>query len=98
MINLFMKRTEKKNKMETELIAKYDSRKSFYGKAKVTHVGQFLELKSYDTIAVYYNMLTNELKVMGRFSATTARHINEFLQQLGFNKITKAEMEAGYEK
>ena len=93
-----MKRTEKKNKMETELIAEYDSGKSFYGKAKIIKTGAITELKSYDTIVARYNYNTNVVKVYRWYSATTARHINEFLQQLGFNKITKAEMEAGYEK
>ena len=29
------------------------------------------------------------------YSKTTARHINEFLQQNGFNKMSKKEMEEG---
>ena len=34
-----------------------------------------------------------KVKVFGWYSNTTARHINEFLQQNGFNKMSKKEME-----
>ena len=34
-----------------------------------------------------------KVKVFGWYSNTTARHINEFLQQNGFDKMSKKEME-----
>lgn len=79
--------------METELQAIHDSRASFYGKAIVINDGMFSQLRSYDTIVAEYNHELNEVKVNGWYSSTTARHINEFLQQLGFDKMTKVEME-----
>lgn len=79
--------------MEKELITKKDSRSSFYGKATLVHNGDITELKSYNTIVAEYNHKTNKIKVFGWFSSTTARHINEFLQYYGFNKVTKKEMD-----
>lgn len=78
--------------METELKAEYTTQKSFYGKAVVIRDGMVDKLKSYKTIVAEYNHQTNELKVHGWYSRTTAMHINEFAQQLGFDKMTKAEM------
>ncbi len=73
------------------LQAKYDNRASFYKKAKVLKYNGALYLQSYDTsIAKVENCNTI---INGWFSQTTARHINEFLYQLGFNKMTKKEME-----
>lgn len=76
-----------------ELYPVYDSRPSFYGKAKVLidERGN-KKLQSYNTIVAERN--GDELKVNGYYSPTTARHINEFLQQEGFEKMTKKEMEA----
>ena len=79
--------------METELKAVYTNQKSFYGKALVIKDGDYSKLVSYKTIVAQYNHKTNELKVHGWYSRTTAMHINEFAQQLGFDKMTKAEME-----
>ena len=53
---------------------------------------------SYSTIvAVITDGIATEdgkptVKVNGWYSATTARHINEFLQQHGFDAMTKKEM------
>jgi len=80
--------------MEYELQTQYDSRKSFYGKAKVEVKDGVHYLYSYDTLVAEYNEKTGEVDVKGWYSATTARHINEFLQQLGFDKMTKTKMEA----
>ena len=57
---------------------RYDSRKSFYGKAKVE-----------DDKLYSYNTLVAEIKdgkpvVYGLYSQTTARHIKEWLRQNGF--------------
>lgn len=84
------------------LVPQYDTRKSFYGKARIyrNEKGSIL-LMSYETIVAEIQdaIATEEGKekiiVHGYYSATTARHINEFLQQHGYPKMTKKEMEGG---
>ena len=76
-----------------ELFPKYDTRKSFYGKARVVeHENGDKDLISYTTTVA--SIRNNILHVYGWFSNTTARHINEFLKQNGFDPMTKKEMEA----
>lgn len=83
-----------------ELKPQYDSAKSFYKKANVYRDDEGnLLLMSYTTIvARIQDAITTEdgqpkLIVNGWYSATTARHINEFIQQHGFPKMSKKEME-----
>lgn len=78
----------------------YDSRKSFYKKAKVYKDSKgHLLLVSYSTIVaeITDGMMTEDglptVKVNGWYSATTARHINDFLYQYGFKTMSKKEME-----
>ena len=85
-----------------ELQPQYDSRKDFYGKAKIYRDNNgTIYLKSYETIVaeIKDKIVTDnneyQLKVYGYYSATTARHINEFVQQYGFSKMNKKEMERG---
>lgn len=81
--------------MLAELSATYDSRQSFYGKAKVvtTEFGGF-ELYSYDTkVAEIYK---DEAIVHGTYSNTTLRHIKEFLLQNGFKAENKAQIMKDY--
>lgn len=73
------------------LQARYDSRASFYNKAKVIEYDGALYLQSYDTIVA--KIEDGKATVYGWYSKTTARHINEFLYQNGFDKMTKKEME-----
>ena len=78
----------------TELSAVYDSRISFYGKAQVFAGNGVIELQSYfDRVAHLEN---DELTILPGaniwWSATTGRHINSFVQQLGGNKMTKAQI------
>ena len=83
-----------------ELKPQYDRAKSFYKKANVykDDKGHIL-LMSYTIIVAEITdaMATEDgkpkLKVNGWYSNTTARHINEFAQQYGFNKMSKKEME-----
>ena len=84
-----------------DLEPQYDSRKSFYGKAKVYRDNDgHLLLKSYETIVaeITDGMATADGKptvnVYGWYSSTTARHINDFLYQHGFNTMSKKEMDA----
>ena len=79
---------------------RYDSRKSFYGKAKVYKDDQgHLLLMSYSTIVaeITDGIATEDgrptAKVNGYYSQTTARHINDFLYQYGFPTLCKKEME-----
>lgn len=65
-----------------ELTAMYDSRKSFYGKAKVIDFENgVLELLSYNTIVA--QIIDGELiwDSLGSYSVTTNRHIREFIKQ-----------------
>ena len=81
--------------MKTILISKYDSAKSFYNKAIVEEDEKSIKLYSYNTlVAEIRKDLENTLVLYGWFSVTTARHINEFIQQNGFNKMSKAEINA----
>lgn len=78
---------------------RYNRCKSFYKKAKVYRDDKgHLLLMSYSTIvAIITDGIATEdgkptVKVNGWYSATTARHINEFLQQHGFDAMSKKEM------
>ena len=79
-----------------ELTARFDSRKSFYGKAHIIETSQTITLQSYDTRILQYNKRTKKIKFLCRdawaFSATTNRHINEFLKQFT-NKQTLSKSE-----
>ena len=64
-----------------ELMARYDSRKSFYGKAHVIeHNNGVIQLQSYNTIVG--EIKNNQYKQLwdGK-TQTTTRHINEFKKQ-----------------
>ena len=85
-----------------ELKPQYDSAKSFYHKANIYRNDKgSIFLMSYSTIvAEIKDQITTDTGkrraiVYGWYSMTTARHINEFLQQNGFNKMNKKEMEGG---
>lgn len=78
----------------TELSAIYDSRASFYGKAKVSTGNGVTELQSYTTRVA--RLENGELNILpdaqAWWTATTGRHINDFVQQLGGDKMTKAQI------
>lgn len=76
--------------MITYLIPRFDSRKSFYGKAKTD--GR--KLWSYSTLVA--EIVNNQPIVYGTYSATTLRHIKEFLNQNGFEASSKAQIERDY--
>ena len=79
-----------------ELCPYYDSAKSFYGKAKVVEIENDVFLVSYDTIVAFFNRDTKVAKVIDTYSATTLRHIKEFLKQSGFKAETKKQIEKDY--
>ena len=80
------------------LSAIYDSRTSFYKKARVYKKydsivkANLLYLVSYNTIVAIIDLDKNTPYIYGWYSQTTARHINEFLKQNGFQAMTKKEM------
>lgn len=82
-----------------DLECKYDSRRSFYGKAKVTENLQ--QLYSYGTLVgevldgeiILYKMTENEPS----WSTTTTRHQREWLKQLKIDdNLTTKEMYERY--
>ena len=79
-----------------ELNPMFDSRKSFHRKAFVEidpKTGD-LTLKSYGTkVAV---IKADKLEVFGTYSATTLRHIKEFMGQNGYPPLSKKEIEETY--
>jgi len=64
----------------------------FYGKAKMETVNNITRLVSYNTEVANYNHDTNVMTVNGWYSATTARHINAFLEYYGFDKCNKQQL------
>lgn len=72
----------------------HDSRKSFYGKAKVRTEGNRSTLISYSTEVAYIE--NRKAVVLDTYSSTTLRHIKEFLQQSGFQVGTKSFIENEY--
>lgn len=71
------------NKINTfELTARYDARKSFYGKAQVIDYGDgTLELRSYDTLVARVKNGVIDESAEYPASQTTRRHIREFYRQ-----------------
>lgn len=87
---------------EYELTTKYDSRASFYGKARVTETirnsntgnHNTLVLTSYTTDVA--TIVDGKAKVFGTYSQTTLRHIKEFLLQNGFKAENSKQIMADY--
>lgn len=84
-----------------ELTPQYDNAKSFYRKANVYRNGEGkILLMSYTTIVAEIvdeaisTTGKRQANVFGWYSKTTSRHINEFLQQYGFDKMNKKQMES----
>lgn len=81
--------------VDLDLRPMYDSRQSFYGKARVRNNDGDLELISYNTrVAVIHK--DGEVSVYDTYSATTLRHIKEFLLQNGKKADSKAQIERDY--
>ena len=82
--------------METELSCNYDSRASFYGKAEVIEENGRKTLMSYKTEVAYIE--DGIAVVLGVWSATTSRHIKEFLKQNGFKAEDTKQILKDYKK
>ena len=93
---LFQKFYPNSNVRIMELCPYYDSAQSFYGKAKIIEIENDVFLLSYDTIVAFYNRETKNAKVVDTYSATTLRHIKEFLRQSGFKAENKKQIEHDY--
>ena len=80
-----------------ELTPKFDSRKSFYGKAKISFEGDRRLLLSYGTPVAFIE--PDRLPVMldgWNSTQTTLRHVREFLKQNGFKADSKKQMQRDY--
>ena len=70
-----------------ELAARFDSRKSFYGKAQIAQ-------DENDSILYSYNTKVAQIDKNGKltlfpawnYSQTTRRHVNEFVKQFGLDE------------
>jgi hypothetical protein len=74
----------------TYLQPTFDRAVSFYKKAKVIQNDKELILTSYNTEVA--KIKNKEFVIKDYYSMTTARHINEFLRQNGFDQLSKSEM------
>ena len=80
--------------MRHELTPRYDSAKSFYGKAWVEEEADEISLISYSTkVAIIKN---GKVAVFGTYSNTTLRHIKEFLKQNNFIAKNKMQIQEDY--
>lgn len=77
-----------------DLHPQFDSRKSFYGKARVLVQSNRVDLVSYQTIVA--TIVDDVATIHDFYSATTTRHIKEFLLQYGFEAENKAQMARDY--
>ena len=73
-----------------ELTPQFDNAKSFCGKAHVTIEGDKRTLTSYETEVA--TVEGDKAIVYDTYSATTLRHIKEFLKQNGFKADTKKQI------
>jgi hypothetical protein len=74
-----------------ELSCRFDSRKSFYGKAQVQETKnknvEDLKLYSYNTLVARITKISNKITYhyFGKYSQTTTRHQKEFFKQHGLS-------------
>ena len=74
--------------MEYFLECRYDSRASFYKKAKVVEKHKMKELYSYGTLVAFISdrvIGKTIYKYLGKYSQTTTRHQKEFFRQNGLD-------------
>lgn len=77
-----------------ELTTIHDARKSFYHKAIVKIDGTVKRLYSYETLVAWIDESGAHVKAL--YSATTTRHIKEFLKQHGFKADSGKQMIEDY--
>lgn len=76
------------------LNCRYDSRQSFYDKAKVIVKNNIKVLTSYDTPVALIE--DDKVYIDNLYSQTTLRHIKEFLKQNGYDALTKKQILTEY--
>jgi len=81
-----------------DLTPEFDSRKSFYGKAKVQATDGIVKLYSYDMHVATVDPATYTVTLLPRWneSATTLRHVKEFLKQHGLTAESKKQTTEDY--
>lgn len=84
-----------------DLQARYDSRASFYSKARIEADYPIVKLWSYNTnvATITYNGQPDDkgtVQVFGTYSVTTLRHIKEFLKQYNFKAENSKQIMADY--
>lgn len=84
----------------TDLEAIYDAAVRFYGKAQVVTKGSHLELLSYGRPVASVDKISDELRLSRDWaaSATTLRHVKEFMKQNGFKAETKQQIARDYKE
>ena len=85
--------------MYKELSCNFDGRKSFYGKAKIEKLEDVLVLYSYD-IKICRISPNREVLLFNtsKYSATTLRHLKEFLLQNKFKAGSKKQILKDYKE
>lgn len=76
-----------------ELQPRFNNQKSFYGKALVKETNKGQELYSYNTLVAKNE--SDKIKVTHNenyLTQTTLKHIKEFIQQLGYSKMSKKDL------
>ena len=83
-----------------ELVPVHDSRKSFYGKARVIDTDDAMTLESYNTPVIKFERGTRNITLMTAWdsSPTTLRHVKEFLKQHGYKADTLNQIRKDYAK
>lgn len=81
-----------------ELVPVHDSRKSFYGKARVIDTDDTMTLESYNTPVLKFERGSRKITLLPGWdlSQTTLRHVKEFLKQLGFKAETLNQIRKDY--
>lgn len=79
-----------------DLATRFDSRASFYGKARVIIREGVVELHSYTTHVATVSNGGQTAEVYGAYSNTTLRHVKEFLLQEGFKADNSKQIMADY--
>ena len=74
-----------------ELIPRFASVKSFYGKAKIERRKNDIQLISYTTHVA--GVKNGKPYVKGFYSTTTSRHIKEFFLQMGYKVNSRKDIQ-----
>jgi len=86
--------------MITDLIVKFDNRKSFYGKAKIETTGNYNTLYSYNLKVCTITENRKEVLLFNtnKWTQTTLRHVKEFIQQNKRKAESKEQILADYKE